>query len=311
MASTADEALERYKSRGRRRGVSAATTDSQQETDIKDFPEYAKTSEELERIDRAISRCILFRCLDADERRIAMRAMFEVQAPDGHKIIVQGAEGDNFYIVDQGTCEIFVGQTLVKVCGAGDSFGELALMYDAPRAASVVAKGPVRLWAMDRRTYKGLMKRSVEQKRNTYDKFLGGVDFLQPLSALERHKVADFLEARAYNAGDRIVRQGESGDEFFIVAEGRVACTQTYVDAADGSEKEGLLCELAAGQYFGEVALLKGTTRRATVQAVEPTKCLILKAETFNLSMGPLIDYLKRNAALYQSYQQIVAKDSS
>lgn len=293
--------------RGRRSGVSAGCTET---TFDGTFPNYPKTEEEQRRILGGITNSILFQHLEEEAKRIATAAMFEVSASDGQKIISQGDEGDNFYIIDQGTCEIFVGAKLVKTCHAGDSFGELALMYDAPRAATVVAKGPTRLWALDRRTYKSVMLKSVEEKRALYGKFLAGVDFLQPLSPTERLKVGDFLEPRTYESGQIIVRQGDPGDEFFVIAEGRVACTQSYTDQTDHTEKEGLLCELSVGQYFGEVTLLKGGPRRATVRALEPTKCLVLKAETFNLAMGSLMDYLKRNASLYQTYQEIMQKES-
>ena len=63
----------------------------------------------------------------------------------------QGDEGDNFYIVEVGGVEVEVGGTTVAQLKEGDSFGELALIYGTPRAATVRAgSGAVALWGLDR-----------------------------------------------------------------------------------------------------------------------------------------------------------------
>jgi len=73
----------------------------------------------------------------------------------GDDIISQGAEGDMFYVVEDGECEIFVTGVgkVMEIGGFGSSrnfFGELALLYDAPRAATVTAAGKVTCWGLDR-----------------------------------------------------------------------------------------------------------------------------------------------------------------
>jgi hypothetical protein len=67
--------------------------------------------------------------------------MFEKKVAAHETVIKQGDEGDNFYVVDEGVFEIFVKEKKVVEVGTGGSFGELALMYNTPRAATVKA-GP-------------------------------------------------------------------------------------------------------------------------------------------------------------------------
>lgn len=87
-------------------------------------------------------------------------AMFLVKKEADSVIIQQGDDGDNFYVIDQGQVEVFKeeeGQEPKKVLDLqqGGSFGELALIYNQPRAATVKAKTDVALWAIDQVSKEG------------------------------------------------------------------------------------------------------------------------------------------------------------
>lgn len=72
--------------------------------------------------------------------------MVEKKVKSGDVVIQQGDEGDNFYVVDEGLFEVFVNGKKVVEIGPGGSFGELALMYNTPRAATVKAVNDGVLW---------------------------------------------------------------------------------------------------------------------------------------------------------------------
>ena len=88
--------------------------------------------------------------MDENERSDIFDAMFPVNAMPGEVIIQQGDEGDNFYIIDVGSVDIYVNGSKVVTLTDGASFGELALIYGTPRAATVKAVTWVRLWGIDR-----------------------------------------------------------------------------------------------------------------------------------------------------------------
>ena len=102
-------------------------------------------------LEKAIAKNVLFSHLDDSERSDIFDAMFAKEANEGEVIIQQGDEGDNFYIIDQGCVDIYVnGTKVVEGLTEGASFGELALIYGTPRAATVTTVTWVKLWGIDR-----------------------------------------------------------------------------------------------------------------------------------------------------------------
>lgn len=112
----------------------------------------------------------------------------------------------------------------------------------------------------------------------------------------ERMTVADALEPVTFPTGATIVKQGDYGDEFFIVVEGTAIVTQT-IDNQDVK-----VAELEKSDYFGEIALLLDRPRAATVTAQGELKCVKLDRARFERVLGPCADILKRNIQRYHSY---------
>ena len=151
-------------------------------------------------LSKSIEKSVLFIHLDENQRTDIFNAMFPVLHKANEYIMKQGDEGDNFYIIDEGTVEVnikysfklyvdlifFVGITQkvfvndhpVTTISEGGSFGELALIYGTPRAASIQAKTDVKLWAIDRDTYRRILMGQFIKKRKMYEEFLSKVKIL-------------------------------------------------------------------------------------------------------------------------------------
>uniref|UniRef100_A0A8P0NY15 cAMP-dependent protein kinase type I-alpha regulatory subunit n=1 Tax=Canis lupus familiaris TaxID=9615 RepID=A0A8P0NY15_CANLF len=175
---------------------------------------------------KAIEKNVLFSHLDDNERSDIFDAMFPVSFIAGETVIQQGDEGDNFYVIDQGEMDVYVNNEWATSVGEGGSFGELALIYGTPRAATVKAKTNVKLWGIDRDSYRRILMGSTLRKRKMYEEFLSKVSILESLDKWERLTVADALEPVQFEDGQKIVVQGEPGDEFFIILEGSAAVLQ-------------------------------------------------------------------------------------
>ena len=184
-------------------------------------------------------------------------AMFPVVKRDDEVVIKQGDAGDNFYIIELGDVEVSIeteGQPMrhVATYSVGDSFGELAIMYNAPRAATCIAKGDVRLWALDRVSYKMILMETTMAKRNEYKRFLEQVPALNQLTEYEVLTIADALQEEIFDDGDIICKEGDQGDRFYFIKDGVAVCTES--SNIDGSIKE--VARLSSGSYFGEVRLM-------------------------------------------------------
>lgn len=134
----------------------------------------------MEALKKAVSGNVLFAHLEEDELSDVLDAMFLVKEVAGTVVINQGDEGDNFYCIDKGHVEVWIskeGSEPEKVLDIheGGSFGELALIYGTPRAATVKAKSDVELWAIDRDTYRRILMGSTIRKRKKYESFLESV----------------------------------------------------------------------------------------------------------------------------------------
>lgn len=255
-----------------------------------------------ELLEGALKTNILFAHLEEEERKEVFDAMNEVEFKEGDIIIRQGDEGDNFYVVKEGECEIWVSKDgapaeRVMNVGPSGSFGELALIYGTQRAATVKATTNVKLWAIDRITYRRILMTTTMRKRKLYESFLEKVPILAPLQKYERLTVADALEPETFNDGDVIIRQGEPGDAFYIIVDGEVRVT-----TQEQGQEEKEVARLYSSSYFGEIALLTDRPRAATVRAVGTCKCVKMDRDRFNRVMGPCEDILRRNMDLYNLY---------
>ena len=107
----------------------------------------------MQALSKAIQTNLLFSHLDNNEQSDIFDAMQPFNYKPGETIIQQGEEGDFFYIIDQGEVEVYVNNKCVTSISDGGSFGELALIYGTPRAATIKAKTDCKLWAIDRKVY--------------------------------------------------------------------------------------------------------------------------------------------------------------
>lgn len=273
-----------------------------------------KSNEARMRIAAAISQNLLFRNLEPDQKREVVDAMFEKKVPAGSSIIKQGDEGDNFYVVDSGSFDVYVNDKKVVEIGQGGSFGELALMYNTPRAATCTASEDSVLWAVDRVTFRRCITNNTFRKRKLYESFLKALPLLSSLEPGEIVKVADALEPIEFEAGDTIVEQGAHGDSFYILVEGQAVVTKTEnmgafgEDANGNAEEPKEVMRLKAGDYFGEIALINDSPRTATVTASTPhVKCVTLEVGAFIRLMGPVLEILKRNMDQYKKYENQIS----
>lgn len=108
-----------------------------------------------------------------------------------------------------------------------------------------------------------------------HEEALAAVPLLSRLSRKDLTRLSRAMVERTYKKGETILKEGEQGVAFFIIVSGKVDVTH-----ATGS-KASKLDDLGPGEAFGEMALLDGGPRTATVKALEETTCLVLSRWDF------------------------------
>ena len=169
----------------------------------------------------------MFNGLDDHDMGVVIDAMDEKKISIGTNVITEGESGNELYVVEEGELDCFKKfadseqPKYLKTYVPGEAFGELALLYNAPRAASIIAKSDCHLWVLDRNTYNFIVKEAAQRKRDKYENFLKTVPLLQSMDHYERSKLADAIKEEKFEAGDSIIRQGETGNTFYIIVEGQ------------------------------------------------------------------------------------------
>jgi CRP-like cAMP-binding protein len=172
-------------------------------------------------------------------------------------------------------------------------------MYNTPRAASIKTasggEGQCVLWEIDRASYRGIISYFKYNRNIQYQEFLRQVQINDHklgnlLTDSELEKMTISLERETFEPGDTIIRQGNSGDHFYIISEGNVG-----VYKADPAGKENKLATLHVGNYFGEKALLKEDVRQASCIAESKVVCLTLGRDDFVEMMGTFDDMMNKD----------------
>merc|ERR1719199_872339 len=193
-------------------------------------PVIAKSDEQKERLKSCLSKSFLFSTLDDQDLTIVIGAMKEVIAEPQQRVITQGDQGDFLFVIESGRLDCIIkvdgNDKVVKTCEAGDVFGELSLLYNCPRAASVDAQEKCVLWQLDRDTFNNIVKEAAQKKRERYDTFLAKVPLLASMDAYERSQLSDALKPEIVTDGTVIVKQGEEGNKFYIIEEGGAVATK-------------------------------------------------------------------------------------
>jgi cAMP-dependent protein kinase regulator len=156
----------------------------------------------------------MFKALNDEELDVVVSAMDEAKFAPGDSVIKQGDAGAVLFVVEEGELDcykLFDGASedkFLKTFTQGDAFGELALLYNAPRAATIKAKTNAHCWVLDRNTFNHIVKDASQKKREQYETFLSGVPILASVDDYERSKICDSIKEENFAQGNTVIEQG-------------------------------------------------------------------------------------------------------
>ena len=254
---------------------------------------YSKTAKQESTIKSLLNEIFIFSSLSDSELRLLIDSFEQKDVANDEAIITQGEKGDYFYIIEKGTFNVFTNNEKVGVLGEGNSskyFGELALLYNQPRAATIKAKGAASVFQLDRNTFRYVIATSNAQTTNEIRNALSKVPLLSGLTKQQLSTISNAVEIISYEAGEKIFIKGSVGKHFYIIKEGKVKLTEVGGD--DGKFVDQ---SLGIGEYFGERALITGENRAANAIAETKVSLMVLDSEAFNKLLGPLHDVIDHN----------------
>ena len=253
-----------------------------------------QTHWEAQTISMAIHRHSVLTDLTEDARDVIISRMQHFRLGPTELVFEQGAEGVHFFVVGSGALEVCINGQRVNVLKSGDSFGELALLHNVPRSATVLTLEKSDLWGLDRKTFKEAVEQVNVRSYQENRAFLDSVGLFTQLTPHDKENLLTALTAQRFLPGKPIVKEGDPGDVFYIIKEGTVTCS------VNGTEVR----KLNKGEYFGEQALLYNTPRTATVAADDTVRVLSVGREQLVEVLGSSLQQLFCKNSLRIAFDQ-------
>ena len=175
-------------------------------------------------INECIQKHFFMKYLNSKAREKIIEEMSLVEIESNNFIFKQGSIGNYFYILKSGSAELIVNNQIIKVLKIGESFGELALLHDAPRSGSIKAISNCLLWVLERKNFRKIIEHI---NKITYEENIQFIDSVSVLSHMEQYQksiLSSKLILEEFNEGRLIVKKGDLSTCLYIIKKGEVEC---------------------------------------------------------------------------------------
>lgn len=275
------------------------------EIDVNFKPKVIKKSADIRAVlTEGLAANSICRTLGRDDRNRIIDALEEEHFEKDNAIVEQGKHGDTFHVLVEGSVQIVVdGQVVVSKKDAPYAFGELSLIYDCERAATIVALTRCVAYKTDRMTFRKSLASQQSSKQVHRCEFLRKVPYFRVFSHHMVNQIAEAMREARVSKGENIINAGEEGNKFYIIWAGNVKVTK--------GEDETQIAMLKEGDYFGERALLTGEVRDATCTAATDVIFLELSKETFDNMLGPLQELMSTESQRRDDQNAVAMKKAA
>ena len=211
---------------------------------------------------------VFFSLRDSEFEEIITNMVFGKVNKDEY-VFKQNNQSYCFFVIDSGTFDVEIDGIKKKSIRRGSCFGELGLLYNAPRSASLKATEDSYVWAIERKIFKKLIQRLNMSEYEENKSFLEKNSIFEGLTEFQKENLASNIITQKFKPGFNIVDKNEKADSYYIIKTGIVECY----------DADKLVRELQEGDSFGEQALYEDGIRSLTVKAKTEVRCLAISRE--------------------------------
>jgi len=210
------------------------------------------------------------------EIKMLIEAMEKYTVSPGDTIINQGDLGDFLYVLKEGSLRYLVDGTEVGRAGPGDIFGELALLYDTPRAATVIADNHCHLYRVHRETFRMIQASYILNEDDETRNMLKQHKLFENLPDGKIREIASYLFQKKFYKGDILIKKGELVEVIYFLKQGRVLGRDISVNETTFKDVEA-----KQGESFGERAIVMNAPAIATAECLTDGVAYVLTKERF------------------------------
>jgi CRP-like cAMP-binding protein len=240
-----------------------------------------------------LSKLNLFSNFNESELQLILTNLKSYNFKENEILTKEGEGGDQMFILLEGNVNVFKFNESkeknenVAILGPGDVFGERTLLLGEPRSATIMTKGEGSILIMAQAEFEKLLtqsqsfKKKIKKMVDENFKFYGllkSVPLFKEIPDEKLKLLAPKIKYKIFEEGDYIFKQGDYGDSFYILKEGKV---EILTESQNGQTKN-ILATLGAGEFFGEIALFKDITRTASVKSIKKTVALSIEKGDFS-----------------------------
>ncbi len=208
--------------------------------------------------------------------------MFYCEIEQDQFLFQQNDNASSYFILARGSLDIIINNEVKKTIKEGEGFGELALLFNAPRSASIKALEKCGLWGIDRNTFRKAVEEMSSKKCKENRDFMENVNFFQSLTNEQKDSISAVLTTQKFKKGEYIVVEGDPASSFYVIKEGEISVLK--------GDKE--IRKMEKGDSFGEQALYYNTVRSCSVRADGEVRCLALGREVLTKILGAQIQVI-------------------
>lgn len=160
---------------------------------------------------------------------LLIRGMRKEEFAEGFLLITEGEAGSKLFVVESGTLEVTINGSVIREMGRGSLLGELALLYDAPRSATVQCKTKCVVWSLSRDIFKRIQAISATANQIQRARWLIQSPELATLSAIDLSRLVGTLQVVQFSPGDKILKENDVTTQIILIEKGHAAIASSKV----------------------------------------------------------------------------------